>query len=167
MVGDDKLAALADWKANNSKELTRLQHEHEERQQQVTKLEQENKQHLTELNRVLTEKDGLSKMSMEQKDTMLQQERAKTGLMMASMSREQLEDANRQLEEQLAQVMEQKDQCSIKLKRAKDVSLILCAVLCLSCIFLQWFPEQVASPSLVHHAARCHHQRRSAWLTPG
>ncbi|KAG0090263.1 hypothetical protein BGZ92_003328 [Podila epicladia] len=120
MVGDDKLAALADWKASNSKELTLLQREHEEQQQQLTKLEQENKQYLTELNRVLTEKDGLSKLSMEQKDTMLQQERAKSGQMMASMSREQLEDANRQLEEQLAQVMAQKEQYSIKLRRAKD-----------------------------------------------
>jgi hypothetical protein len=128
MVGDDKLAALADWKANNSKELNLLQHEHEKQQQQLTKLDQENKQYLTELNRVLMEKDGLSKLSMEQKDTMLQQERAKTGQMVATMSREQLEDANRQLEEQLAQVLAQKGQCSTKLKRAKDVSVFPCAV---------------------------------------
>lgn len=128
MVGDDKLAALADWKASNSKELTILQREHDEQQQQLTKLEKENKQCLTELNRVLTEKDGLSKLSMEQKDTMLQQERTKTGQMMASMSREQLEDVNRQLEEQLAQAMAQKEQYSVKLKRAKDVSRLLCDV---------------------------------------
>ncbi|KAG0360150.1 hypothetical protein BG005_011381 [Podila minutissima] len=123
MVGDDKLAALADWKASNSKELTILQREHDEQQQQLTKLEKENKQCLTELNRVLTEKDGLSKLSMEQKDTMLQQERTKTGQMMASMSREQLEDVNRQLEEQLAQAMAQKEQYSVKLKRAKDFTM--------------------------------------------
>ncbi|KAG0025083.1 hypothetical protein BGZ82_010223 [Podila clonocystis] len=120
MVGDDKLAALADWKAKNSKELSLLQYEHEEQLERLTKLEQENKQYLTELNRVLTEKDGLSKLSMEQKDIMLQQERAKTGQMVASMSREQLEVANQQLEEQLAQVLTQKEQYSVKLKRAKD-----------------------------------------------
>ncbi|KAF9213864.1 hypothetical protein BGZ59_004732 [Podila verticillata] len=120
MVGDDKLAALADWKVNNNKEFNLLQLEHEEQQRQLTKLEQENKQYITQLNRVLTEKDGLSKLSMEQKDTMLQQERAKTVQMLAHMSREQLEDANRQLEEQLALVLAQNDQYSVKLKRAKD-----------------------------------------------
>lgn len=128
MVGDDKLAALADWKMNNSKELNLLQLEHEEQQRQLTKLEQENKQYISQLNRVLIEKDGLSKLSMEQKDTMLQQERTKTVQMLAHMSREQLEDANRQLEEQLAQVLAHNDQYSVKLKRAKDVSVFPCAV---------------------------------------
>lgn len=128
MVGDDKLAALADWKANNSKEFNLLQLEHEEQQRQLTKLEQENKQYIAQLNHVLTEKDGLSKLSMEQKDMMLQQERVKTVQMLAHMSREQLEDANRQLEEQLAQVLAQNDQYSVKLKRAKDVSVFPLAV---------------------------------------
>ncbi|GJJ78666.1 hypothetical protein EMPS_11025 [Entomortierella parvispora] len=120
MVGGERLGALGEWKLNNSKELTALQEEHAKLQQKAQSLEEENRQYLAQLNRVLTEKDGLSKLELEQRDRMLQQERAQSGEALATHTREQLETKNRYLEQQLEQMTSQANEYSTKLQRAKD-----------------------------------------------
>ncbi|KAG0056144.1 hypothetical protein BGZ83_006239 [Gryganskiella cystojenkinii] len=120
MVGGDRLNALGEWKLNNSKELSALQEEHSQLQQRAQALEEENRQHITQLNRLLTEKDGMSRIELEQRDRMLQQERAQSGEAQATHTREQLETKNRHLEQQVEQLSSQVNQYSSRLQRAKD-----------------------------------------------
>ncbi|KAF9992293.1 hypothetical protein BGZ79_003277, partial [Entomortierella chlamydospora] len=113
MVGGDKLAALGEWKLNNSKELTSLQEEHAKLLEKNKALEEESKKYLAQLNQVLTEKDGLSKAGLEQRDKMLQEAGAQLGEAKELHTREQLELRNRHLEEQL-------EEKTSKLQRAKE-----------------------------------------------
>ncbi|KAF9153147.1 hypothetical protein BGX21_001686, partial [Mortierella sp. AD011] len=113
MVGGDKLAALGEWKLNNSKELTSLQEEHANLLEKNKTLEEESKKYLAQLNQVLTEKDGLSKAGLEQRDKMLQEAGAQLGEAKELHTREQLELRNRHLEEQL-------EEKTSKLQRAKE-----------------------------------------------
>ncbi|KAF8926930.1 hypothetical protein BGZ58_010754, partial [Dissophora ornata] len=120
MVGGDKLAALGEWKLENSKELTSLQEQHTQLLEKTSSLEVENKKYLSQLNQVLTEKDGLSKIELEQRDMMLQQERSQLGEVKEAHTKEQLELKNRHLEEQLQQAQTKMDEYSSKLQRAKE-----------------------------------------------
>ncbi|KAG0241098.1 hypothetical protein BGX31_001466 [Mortierella sp. GBA43] len=120
MVGSDKLEALGEWKLQNSKELTRLQEDHTQLVDRAKMLEDENKKFLSQLNQVLMEKDGLSKIELQQRDKMLEEERAQLGEVRESHTKEQLELKNKHLEEQLQQAREQVHQYSVKLQRAKE-----------------------------------------------
>ncbi|KAG0326804.1 hypothetical protein BG004_002901 [Podila humilis] len=120
MVSGDGSKALEEWKLNNSQELTRLQEEHQQLQERTISLEQENKHYLSQLNHVLTEKDGLSKIGLEHRDMMLQQERAQSGVALASHTREQLETKNQHLQQQVEQLTSQLSQYTVKLQRAKE-----------------------------------------------
>ncbi|KAF9154258.1 hypothetical protein BG015_001441 [Linnemannia schmuckeri] len=120
MVGGDKMSALGEWKLSNSKEFLALQEEHAKLIEKTQSLEAENKHYLSQLNQVLTEKDGLSKLELEQRDRMLQQERAQSGEAQEAHTREQLETKNRHLEQQLEQMTQQMNQYSMKLNRAKE-----------------------------------------------
>jgi hypothetical protein len=122
MVGSDKLEALGEWKLQNSKELTRLQEDHKQLVDRAKMLEDENKKFLSQLNQVLMEKDGLSKIELQQRDKMLEEERAQLGEARESHTKEQLELKNKHLEDQLQQAREQVHQYSVKLQRAKEVS---------------------------------------------
>ncbi|KAG0216647.1 hypothetical protein BGX33_012402 [Mortierella sp. NVP41] len=120
MVGGDRMSALGEWKLSNSKEFQSLQDDHTKLIEKTQALEAENKHYLSQLNQVLTEKDGLSKMELEQRDRMLQQERTQSGEALEAHTREQLETKNRHLEQQLEQMTQQMNQYSIKLNRAKE-----------------------------------------------
>ncbi|KAF9177237.1 hypothetical protein BGZ51_006936 [Haplosporangium sp. Z 767] len=120
MVGAERLAALGEWKMNNSKELSSLQEEHAAMVERFKSLEGENKHYLSQLNRVLTEKDSISRKELAQRDNMLQQERAHSEEAHAAHTREQLETKNRHLEQQLEQLNEKMNQSNIKLHRAKE-----------------------------------------------
>lgn len=135
MVGGDRMSALGEWKLNNSKEFLTLQEEHAKLIEKTQSLEAENKHYLSQLNQVLTEKDGLSKLELEQRDRMLQQERAQSGEAQEAHTREQLETKNRHLEQQLEQMTQQMNQYSMKLNRAKEVCF-LCWILFTA--FLNW-----------------------------
>ncbi|KAF9208492.1 hypothetical protein BGZ49_008677 [Haplosporangium sp. Z 27] len=113
MVGGDKLAALGEWKLKNSQELTTLQEEHAKLVEKNRALEEESKKYLAQLNQVLTEKDGLSKSELEQRDRLLQQAGAQLGEAKELHTKEQLELRNRHLEEQL-------EEKTSKLQRARD-----------------------------------------------
>ncbi|KAF9113589.1 hypothetical protein BGX27_001237 [Mortierella sp. AM989] len=113
MVGGDKLAALGEWKLNNSKELSNLQEEHAKLVEKNKALEEESKKYLAQLNQVLTEKDGLSKAELEQRDKLLQQASAELGEAKELHTKEQLELRNRHLEEQL-------EEKTFKLQRARE-----------------------------------------------
>lgn len=134
MVGGEKLAALGEWKLTNSKELSALQEEHAKLVEKTKGLEDENKHYLSQLNRVLTEKDSLTKAELEQRDRLLQQERAQSGEAQVTHTKEQLETKNRYLEQQLEQVTAQKNECIVKLQRAKEV-----CQLCFSCVVIVLF----------------------------
>ncbi|OAQ24519.1 hypothetical protein K457DRAFT_81873, partial [Linnemannia elongata AG-77] len=101
-------------------EFLALQEEHAKLIEKTQSLEAENKHYLSQLNQVLTEKDGLSKLELEQRDRMLQQERAQSGEAQEAHTREQLETKNRHLEQQLEQMTQQMNQYSMKLNRAKE-----------------------------------------------
>ncbi|KAG0326064.1 hypothetical protein BGZ99_010203 [Dissophora globulifera] len=120
MVGGDKLAALGEWKLNNSKELTNLQETHQQLQAKARTLEEENKRYLLQLNQVRAEKDGLSTIELEQRDKMLQEERSRSGEAKEVHSKEQLELKNQHLEEQLQQAQTKIDEYSFKLQRARE-----------------------------------------------
>ncbi|KAG0275271.1 hypothetical protein BGZ95_008969 [Linnemannia exigua] len=120
MVGGDRVSALGEWKMSNSKEFQSLQEEHAKLIEKNQALESENKHYLSQLNQVLTEKDGLSKIELEQRDRMLQQERTQSGEAQEAHTREQLETKNRYLEQQLEQMTQQMNQYSVKLNRAKE-----------------------------------------------
>lgn len=121
MVSGEGSKALDEWKLSNGQELAQLKEEHQRLQERTISLEQENKHYLSQLNRVLTEKDGLSKIGMEHRDMLLQQERAYSGEALASHTREQLETKNKHLEQQVEQLTGQLNQYSVKLQRAKEV----------------------------------------------
>ncbi|KAF9902475.1 hypothetical protein EC991_004851 [Linnemannia zychae] len=120
MVGGDRVSALGEWKLSNSKEFQSLQEEHAKLIEKNQALESENKHYLSQLNQVLTEKNGLSKLELEQRDRMLQQARAQSGEALEAHTREQLETKNRHLEQQLEQMTQQMNQYSVKLNRAKE-----------------------------------------------
>ncbi|KAG0367622.1 HOOK-domain-containing protein [Gamsiella multidivaricata] len=120
MVGGDKLAALGEWKLKNSKELSELQEAHAQLTEKAASLEEENKRYLSQLNQVLTEKDGMSKIELEQRDKMIQQERTQLGQAKESHTKEQLELKNQHLEEQIEQMKAQVSQYSYKLQRARE-----------------------------------------------
>ncbi|KAF9965329.1 hypothetical protein BGZ70_005042 [Mortierella alpina] len=120
MVGGEKLAALGEWKLTNSKELSALQEEHAKLVEKTKNLEDENKHYLSQLNKVLTEKDSLTRAELEQRDQLLQQERAQSGEAQATHTKEQLETKNRHLEQQLEQMTTQKNEYIVKLQRAKE-----------------------------------------------
>ncbi|KAK5807938.1 HOOK protein-domain-containing protein, partial [Linnemannia elongata] len=101
-------------------EFLALQEEYAKLIEKTQSLEAENKHYLSQLNQVLTEKDGLSKLELEQRDRMLQQERAQSGEAQEAHTREQLETKNRHLEQQLEQMTQQMNQYSMKLNRAKE-----------------------------------------------
>ncbi|KAF9437139.1 hypothetical protein BGZ76_001849 [Entomortierella beljakovae] len=113
MVGGDKLAALGEWKLNNSKELTNLQEEYARTIEKNKALEEENRKYLSQLTQALTEKDGLTKAELEQRDRQLQQAGAQLGEAKELHTKEQLELRNRHLEEQL-------EEKTFKLQRAKE-----------------------------------------------
>ncbi|KAI1315164.1 hypothetical protein EDD11_001221 [Mortierella claussenii] len=113
MVGGDKLAALGEWKLQNSRELTELQEKQSQLLEKVSLLEQENKNYLSQLNQVRLEKDGLSKLGLEQRDQTILQERAHLGEIKEAHTKEQLELKNQRLEEQL-------EERTVKLQRAKE-----------------------------------------------
>ncbi|KAG0249565.1 hypothetical protein BG011_009131 [Mortierella polycephala] len=116
----ERLAALGEWKMNNSKELSSLQEEHAAMVDRFKSLEGENKHYLSQLNRVLTEKDSISRQELAQRDNMLQQERAHSEEAHAAHTREQLETKNQHLEQQLEQLNAQMSQSNLKLHRAKE-----------------------------------------------
>ncbi|KFH66906.1 hypothetical protein MVEG_07431 [Podila verticillata NRRL 6337] len=120
MVNGEGSKTLDEWKLNNSQELAHLQEEHQRLQERAISLEHENKHYLSQLNRVLTEKDGLSKIGMEHRDMLLQQERAQSGEALASHTREHLETKNKHLEQQVEQLTEQLNQYIVRLQRAKE-----------------------------------------------
>lgn len=130
------MSALGEWKLSNSKEFLTLQEEHAKLIEKTQSLEAENKHYLSQLNQVLTEKDGLSKLELEQRDRMLQQERAQSGEAQEAHTREQLETKNRHLEQQLEQMTQQMNQYSMKLNRAKEVCFFFCWILLT--VFLNW-----------------------------
>lgn len=115
MVGADKLAALGEWKLQNSKELTSLQEEHAQLLDKSKTLEEENKKYLSQLNQVLIEKDGLSKLELQEQ----------LGEVKEIHSREQLELKNKHLEDQLQHARDQVLQYSNKLQRAKEVGVMM------------------------------------------
>ncbi|KAF9586578.1 hypothetical protein BGW38_001823 [Lunasporangiospora selenospora] len=98
----------------DSPELATLQEEHARLLEKMKSLEDENKKYLTQLNQVLTEKDSLSKLGLEQKDQQI-------GEAEAAHTREQLETKNKFLEQQIEQIKEQKDDVNVKLTRAKEL----------------------------------------------
>ncbi|KAF9430536.1 hypothetical protein BGZ94_006331 [Podila epigama] len=120
MVSGDRSKALDELKQNTSEELALLREENQQLKERAISLETENKHYLSQLNRVLTEKDGLSKIGLEHRDMLLQQERAQSGEALASHTREQLETKNKHLEQQLEQMTGQLNQYSVKLQRAKE-----------------------------------------------
>ncbi|KAF9919768.1 hypothetical protein FBU30_010552 [Linnemannia zychae] len=120
MVGGDRISALGEWKLNNSKEFTALQEDHAKLIEKNQALEAESKHYLSQLNKVLTEKDGLNRIELEQRDKLLQQERAQSGEAQEAHTREHLETKNRYLEQQLEQMTQQMNQYKDKLNRAKE-----------------------------------------------